>query len=1001
MDGPEQDCRYWAFISYSHQDRVWGDWLHSAIETYRVPRRLVGRRTAMGTIPRRLFPVFCDRDELPSSANLGDAINECLQASRFQLVICSPRAAQSKWVNAEVRYFKSLGRESRVLCLIVDGEPGAAERECFPETLRHAVHSDGTLGAPVEVIAADARANGDGREHAKLKLIAGMLGVGFDELRQRERQRRFWQRLQALAAGALLVAGVVAAWQGFEHYKQQQSQALKVERLYEQGRQALLAQQSGRAALYLTAALREGRDTPALRFMLGQAMLPVEALSPLRLAVDGRVTHPAFTPDDRRVIVPAVGAVTTTATVFEFASGQTLQTLRELPRAPQIVQVFPDGLRVLISGYEESSAEHRRGAVTGVWELATGRRLWSAPGSAGLFGRATPDDGRWLVTADGVEPTEVQIRDSSSGTVLRRLRGPLPIRAASFSPGGEWLLSGDDAGKTRLWNTATGQLQREFEGAMQAPVVGLQISADGQQAIAVSEKGDVRVWQLPDGALQLAFAADRSFVSDVQLDGIGYQRLLTIGRQGYKLWDLQRGTLLMARNTELDWYGTAALQPGGQTLATITTNDKQVDFYDVNSRRLQASLEPEDTVLTAAAFSRNGQQMLLGSLTGAVRLMQSVPGPLLDLLHQGRVNSGSFSPDGRQIATVGNDKLLRAWDVGSGALQFSAAGHTDLITQAEYDASGEQITTIGKDGQLRLWQAGDGKLLATVPAHAVGAYKLVPSADRQWAITLPYPTGANDFTAKVWGLRDAQLRLTLPHPSFVRDAGFSPDGKQIATACGDGSLRLWSALDGHLLHTYPIANASLFALSYHSDGKALLAVDEQHGATLISLPGGQVITRLELPAPDSPTFGIGAPDGSSWAVSTFLGKIWVWHPGAAAWSEMPESNLPIDQLLYLSPQLLVSNGQDGPQRVWDPFALKLLAVVGGHDIRAWSMTAAPHGEQLLTGGRDARARLWSMAREARGVTALEQSLRCRLPLRVDAQEQLRSAAMTPCEPPAR
>lgn len=63
--------RYWAFISYSHADEAWARWLHKALETYTVPRRLVGGPHPDGRIPQRLYPVFRDRDELPSSHELG------------------------------------------------------------------------------------------------------------------------------------------------------------------------------------------------------------------------------------------------------------------------------------------------------------------------------------------------------------------------------------------------------------------------------------------------------------------------------------------------------------------------------------------------------------------------------------------------------------------------------------------------------------------------------------------------------------------------------------------------------------------------------------------------------------------------------------------------------------------------------------------------------------------------------------------------------------------
>ncbi|MGA8278725.1 MAG: TIR domain-containing protein [Rhodanobacteraceae bacterium] len=202
---------YRAFISYSHHDRAWCHWLHKALETYRVPSRLVGKETAAGVIPRRLTPIFRDRDELPSAADLGAKVNRALEASANLIVICSPHAATSRWVNEEVLAFKRLDRPHRIFCLIVDGEPNASDQpghegeECFAEALRYTLDANGQLTSErTEPIAADARTDGDGKPNAKLKLIAGMLDVGLDALKQRELQRRN-RRMTAITAAALAV----------------------------------------------------------------------------------------------------------------------------------------------------------------------------------------------------------------------------------------------------------------------------------------------------------------------------------------------------------------------------------------------------------------------------------------------------------------------------------------------------------------------------------------------------------------------------------------------------------------------------------------------------------------------------------------------------------------------------------------------------------------------------------------------------------------------------
>jgi hypothetical protein len=209
--------RYRAFISYSHADAKWGDWLHAALETYRVPARLIRNAKSPGAVPKRIFPVFRDREELASSSSLGENIQNALRLSRALVVICSPRAAASRWVNEEIKLYKSMGREDRVFCLIVDGEPNAPADsgllECFPRAVLVRLNEKGELSEePAEPIAADGREGKDGKRNALLKLIAGIIGVPYDELRQRERHRQIRQRIRLAASATAGVLGAVLVY---------------------------------------------------------------------------------------------------------------------------------------------------------------------------------------------------------------------------------------------------------------------------------------------------------------------------------------------------------------------------------------------------------------------------------------------------------------------------------------------------------------------------------------------------------------------------------------------------------------------------------------------------------------------------------------------------------------------------------------------------------------------------------------------------------------------
>ncbi len=161
-----------------------------------------------------MHPIFKDREEEAAGHSIGSAIEAAMGSSEFLIVVCSPRSSQSQWVNREVAWFKTHRDPSKILAIIVDGEPmaslmpGREAEECFPKTLLRKV--DGGLQPTEEAeetpLAADARETGDGKRGAKLKLAAAMLGVGYDALHRRDDRRRAQRRRIVMSAMAALIA---------------------------------------------------------------------------------------------------------------------------------------------------------------------------------------------------------------------------------------------------------------------------------------------------------------------------------------------------------------------------------------------------------------------------------------------------------------------------------------------------------------------------------------------------------------------------------------------------------------------------------------------------------------------------------------------------------------------------------------------------------------------------------------------------------------------------
>ncbi len=201
--------QFQAFISYSHKDEYWAKWLHGVLESFKVPRHLVGSDGHFGPLPSSLAPIFLDREEFSAANNLSDNIRAALEDSAALIVICSPDSAKSKWVNEEIKLFKSLGRSERIYTLIVAGDPDSPNLEdrCFAPALLI-----DESGNDVEPLAADAREWGDGKTLARQKITSSILGIRLDELRRRELKRKRKVRLFAGALASVFLAVSVTAF---------------------------------------------------------------------------------------------------------------------------------------------------------------------------------------------------------------------------------------------------------------------------------------------------------------------------------------------------------------------------------------------------------------------------------------------------------------------------------------------------------------------------------------------------------------------------------------------------------------------------------------------------------------------------------------------------------------------------------------------------------------------------------------------------------------------
>ena len=224
MMAKSEKMQYRAFLSYSHRDTAVARRLHKTLETFRIDKDLAGRETPVGPVPETLRPIFRDREDFSAGHSLSEQSRIALEASSFLIVLCSPNAAKSHYVNEEIRRFKALGRGDRVIPVIAEGTPDG-EDECFPPALKFKVSKKGTITKRVEeLLAADIREEGDGWSLAISKVAARLMGLGTDEVyRRAERERRRQGRIRTIAASVFAVLLIGGSFFANLSYQQQQT----------------------------------------------------------------------------------------------------------------------------------------------------------------------------------------------------------------------------------------------------------------------------------------------------------------------------------------------------------------------------------------------------------------------------------------------------------------------------------------------------------------------------------------------------------------------------------------------------------------------------------------------------------------------------------------------------------------------------------------------------------------------------------------------------------